>query len=336
MGWSLQDLNPSSVLKPSLEPVILLEAADGQKLSRRGPLRGVPVARRDIPRHLADAVVAIEDRRFYDHQGIDPQGILRAFARNMRAGAIRQGGSTITQQLARTLIREDERTFRRKIREAVLAVFMERKLSKDDILTRYLNNIYFGAGLTGVSAAARVYFDKAVRDLSLQEAALLAGLIQAPSHLNPLRNLDEARSRAALVFDAMVASGKLDPSEAEAAKRKPAELNPGKLPSSSGSWFADWSYEEAAKIAGSFEGATTGTVRVRTTLSPELQAWAERTVSAAMAGRAGVNDATQVALVAMRLRPEPVQSCGQGHAAAGIDLQAVRLLRSAAQRPSTL
>ncbi len=300
MGWSLQDLNPSSVLKPSLEPVILLEAADGQKLSRRGPLRGVPVARRDIPGHLADAVVAIEDRRFYDHQGIDPQGILRAFARNMRAGAIRQGGSTITQQLARTLIREDERTFRRKIREAVLAVFMERKLSKDDILTRYLNNIYFGAGLTGVSAAARVYFDKAVRDLSLQEAALLAGLIQAPSHLNPLRNLDQARSRAALVLDAMVGSGKLDPSEAEAAKRKPAELNPGKLPSTSGSWFADWSYEEAAKIAGSFEGATTGAVRVRTTLSPELQAWAERTVSAAMTGRAGVNDATQVALVAMR------------------------------------
>src|SRR5688572_24824633 len=180
MVWALHDVSLSSALKPSFEPVLILETADGQELIRKGPLQGLPVARKEVPQHLADAVIAIEDRRFYSHRGVDLRAIVRALARNFNAGEIREGGSTITQQLARTLIREDERTVRRKLREAVLAVLMERSLSKDEILTRYLNNIYLGAGVTGISAAARTYFDKPVEELSLQESALIAGLIQAP------------------------------------------------------------------------------------------------------------------------------------------------------------
>jgi penicillin-binding protein 1A len=300
IAWALHDVSISSVLVSSSEPIIVLEAADGQELSRRGPLRGVPISREEVPAHLVDAVLAIEDRRFYNHQGIDPRGILRAFSRNLRAGEIREGGSTITQQLARNLIGEDERTIKRKIRETFLALLMESYLSKDEILTRYLNNIYLGAGVTGVSAAARVYFDKPVHELSLEESALLAGLIQAPSQLNPLRNLDAARKRAAVVLDAMVASGKLDEGAARAAQNRPAKLSIGQLPSTSGSWFADWAYEEALRVSGSLDAARYGAIRARTTLLPKLQAWAEKVVSAALQERGNASGVQQAALVAMQ------------------------------------
>jgi penicillin-binding protein 1A len=297
---ALHDISASSVLKTSPEPIIVLEAADGQELARKGPIRGEPVARSDLPRQLVDAVLAIEDRRFYDHSGIDPRGIARAFIRNLRAGGVKEGGSTITQQLVRVMNGEDERTVKRKVREAMLALWIERKLSKDEILTRYLNNVYLGAGITGVSAAARVYFDKPVKQLSLEESALLAGIIRAPSVLNPLRNLAEARKRAETVLDAMVADGRLDQARAEKAKRRPAKLKPGRLASMPATWFADWVHQEALKIVASAPEGKTGTIRVQTTLVPKLQALAERVTSTALARQGKQKDVRQVALVALR------------------------------------
>jgi penicillin-binding protein 1A len=299
IGLALHDISASSVLKASREPVIILEAADGQELGRKGPIRAAPVARPEFPQFLVNAVIATEDRRFYDHSGIDPRGIARALIRNLHAGGVKEGGSTITQQLVRVMNGEDERTIRRKFREAVLALWIERKLSKDEILTRYLNNVYLGSGITGVSAAARAYFDKPVNQLSLQECALLAGIIKAPSVLNPLRNLGEARKRAEIVLDAMVADGRLDPARAEEAKRRPANLNPGRLATLPPSWFADWIHEEALKIAASGQ-STADTIRARTTLVPELQKLAERVTSAAIARQGMPKGVGQVALVALR------------------------------------
>jgi len=182
------------------------------------------VPRSAFPRHLVDAVLAVEDRRFYVHFGLDLRGIARAVVSNFRAGEIVQGGSTITQQLIKIAYLQHDRTFKRKIQEAVIAIWLEQKLGKEVILTRYLNSIYLGAGATGMPAAARVYFHKDVKDIDLAESALLAGLIRAPSMLNPLENPEGARKRAELVLDLMVIDGRLDAAEAEQAKRRYAQL----------------------------------------------------------------------------------------------------------------
>ena len=298
LAWCLHDLPLASALRPATAPIILLADSDGNELPRPGPIRGLPAKRSEIPRSLVDAVIAIEDRRFYNHRGVDLKGVLRAFARNMQAREVKEGGSTITQQLARTLIGEDDRTVRRKLREAMLALYMESQLSKDEILTRYLNNIYLGAGASGIAAAAEVYFDKAVRDLTTAESAMIAGLIKAPSVLNPLRNPVAAGRRAAVVLDAMVASGTLSEAEARAAKKNPARVIPGQSPDSSGSWFADWAYEEVRKIAEA-RGGNDHVIQVRTTLSPSLQSLAQEVVGSALKAEPE-KGASQAALVAMR------------------------------------
>ena len=250
----------------------------------------------EFPDALVDAVISIEDRRFYSHWGLDFRGIMRALARNVSAGEVVEGGSTINQQLVKILHLERDRTLKRKIREAAIAVWLDMRLGKDEILTRYLNNIYLGAGATGVPAAARIYFDKNPADLTLAESALLAGLIKAPSQLNPLKDLDAARSRAAVVLDAMVAAGRLEADAANAAKENPATLAPSRIDAHTGTWFADWVAKEAAEITGSFRG----TMRVRTTLIPELQAAAEAAVSTALADAGEAHGASQAALVALR------------------------------------
>ena len=306
LSWALHDISVASILIPRPVPVVLLEAANGTELVPRGPVRGAPVKRRDLPQHLVDAVLAIEDQRFFSHAGIDPQGVLRALVRNLNAGKIVEGGSTITQQLVKLLSGDNQRTLKRKLREAVLAILLERELSKDEILTRYLDNVYFGAGVTGIEAAARIYFNKSVKELSLAESALVAGLIRAPSELNPLRNLVEAHNRAAVVLNALVASGKIDERSAEAARNHPAKLTPSSVPASAGSWFADWAYEEAMKVARSSSAA----VRVRTTLSPSLQAVAERVVKAALERHGKKGRVSQAALVAMRPNGEVLAMVG--------------------------
>jgi 1A family penicillin-binding protein len=295
LAWALRDIPWEEIAQGSLKPVVVLETADGEQLLSQGPYQGAYATRAEFPRHLVDAVISAEDRRFYDHFGIDPRGIARALFSNMRAGEIVEGGSTITQQLVKIIYLERDRTLRRKIQEAVIALWLERRLGKDEILTRYLNNVYLGAGATGMPAAARVYFDKEPRELDPGESAMLAGLIRAPSQLNPLQNPDGARQRTETVLDAMVADGRLDAAKAAEAKTQSAQLNPTRPATRSGSWLADWVIEEAREIAGPFRG----TIKVRTSLMPRLQSIAEKAVSEALEREGAAGGASQAALVAM-------------------------------------
>ena len=294
--WALHDV-PLLAAPPDLQAFpIVFEAADGKAFARKGPVRAPDARREDYPAALVSAVTSIEDRRFFHHWGIDPFAIVRAARSNLSAGEIVQGGSTITQQLVKVLLHDDERTFTRKLREAVVALWLERQLSKDEILTRYLNSVYLGGGAVGMPTAARMLFGKKVADLALPEAAMLAGLIKAPSQLAPAKNPDGARARAAVVLDAMIDAGAIDKAAAEGAKLHPATLKPDAAPSATGSWFGDWVFQQATDITGSFTGPT----RVRTTLDPRLQAVAEAAVRAGLAGPGKPAGVSQAALVAMR------------------------------------
>jgi len=295
MLWAIYDMpleRPTDVAKPAL----LLEAADGEALGRVGSLKFADTARKDFPDRLLQAVLSIEDRRFYSHFGIDPVGIVRALRRNAEAGEIVEGGSTITQQLVKMRIVGNERTFARKLREALTAIWLELRLGKEEILTRYLNNVYLGAGAHGMSAAARLYFDKRLDQLNVAESAMLAGLIKAPSQYNPLRDPEGARDRAAIVLDAMVVNGAIDSQTAADAKAQPATLHPTTEASQAGSWFAGWVGREAAAVTGSF----TRSVRVRTTLDTRLQRLAEDVINGSLTREGARAGASQAALVALR------------------------------------
>ncbi|UWU27597.1 PBP1A family penicillin-binding protein [Rhizobium sp. WSM1274] len=293
--WALKDVPWSEIRDGTLKPVVVLETADGAPLVRQGPYQG-PYARYDqFPPHLIDAVLSIEDRRFMNHFGIDPRGIGRALLRNLEAGSVVEGGSTITQQLIKLQYLDSDRTIKRKVQEVVIAVWLEWKLGKREILTRYLNSVYLGAGATGMPAAARIYFNKDVGDLNLPESAMLAGLLRAPSQWNPIDNLEGARQRTMVVLDAMTANGKITALQAAQAKTSFARLQPTTPTPRSGSWFADWISPQASEIAGSSPGSTT----VRTTLVPQLQLIAERVVKSALDSQGKTVGASQAALVAM-------------------------------------
>ncbi|WP_245362147.1 PBP1A family penicillin-binding protein [Rhizobium sp. NXC14] len=293
--WALKDVPWSEIRDGTLKPVVVLETADGAPLVRQGPYQG-PYARYDqFPPHLIDAVLSIEDRRFMDHFGVDPRGIGRAFLRNLEAGSVVEGGSTITQQLIKLQYLDSDRTIKRKIQELVIAVWLEWKLGKHEILTRYLNSVYLGAGATGMPAAARIYFNKDIGALNLPESAMLAGLLRAPSQWNPIDNFEGARQRTLVVLDAMTANGKVTAPQATEAKTSFAKLHPTTPTPRSGSWFADWISPQASEIAGSSPGSTT----VRTTLVPQLQQIAERIVQRSLDGEGKSVGASQAALVAM-------------------------------------
>lgn len=278
------------------EPAVIVEAADGTLIGLRGELRGPPARREDLPDHLVQAVVAIEDRRFFDHGGIDLRGITRAAWRNFRANDVVEGGSTITQQLAKIEFLSSERTMKRKAEEALIALRLEARLSKDEILTRYLNNVYFGSGAVGIGAAALAYFDKPVSELTLAESAMLAGIIRAPSKANALHNLEDAQARANVVLTAMVESGILTQEEGLVAQASPATPNTSAPSRDGGSWFADWILSEASAMVG----PGLGSVRAKTTLRPEWQALAERVIAEKLAD-APDGGTNEVALVAMTL-----------------------------------
>ena len=293
--WALQE-RPGAPAQ-SDRPSLVLETADGRALGRTGPLIGA-AARSDFLDVLVNAVLSIEDRRFYRHVGVDPQGILRAARANLGAGKIVEGGSTITQQLVKLRGAGREQTMERKLREAFAALWLDFRMDKDAILTEYLNRIYLGAGAFGVSAAARIYFGKRLAELSVAEAAMLAGLIKAPSEYNPIRNLEAARQRAAQVLDAMVETGAIDTKTAAEAKTAPAEVKAVPELAPATSWFADWiAKHEFPKVASA--DTHTMTMKVRTTIVPQLQQAAEQVVSEALKGQRR-GGPSQAALVAMR------------------------------------
>ena len=294
MLWALNDRSAERPATEVTRPAILLEAADGTPLGRVGPLRAPPAARGDFPDHLVQAVLSIEDRRFYQHFGVDPIGIARAMRSNAAAGEIVEGGSTITQQLMKVQVGSDQ-TYSRKLREAMRAIWLELSTEKDEILTRYLNTVYMGGGAHGLPAAARLYFGKSTADLTLAEAAMLAGMIKAPSKFNPLRDPQAAQGRAELVIDAMLANGVIDPQTAADAKARPATVRPTRDVLHAGSWFADWAALETIAVTG----PSTHRVRVQTTLSPKLQQLAERVIADELA-KPSSRSVSQAALVALR------------------------------------
>ena len=219
-------------------PRLTVIAADGSKVAERGSQGSVSIRLAKLPAVLPQAVIATEDRRFYEHFGLDVFGFARALLANVRAGRVVQGGSTITQQLAKNLYLSPEQTLLRKIRELYLAIWLETRLSKDEILELYLNRVYFGAGAYGVEAASQRYFGKSASLVGLSEAAMLAGLLKAPSYYAPTNDLTRARDRGAQVLQNMVAAGFLSAARAETARRNPARLTarPGASPACASSW----------------------------------------------------------------------------------------------------
>ncbi|MEM1201531.1 MAG: transglycosylase domain-containing protein, partial [Pseudomonadota bacterium] len=196
---------------------IVLLADNGEVLAESGMFLGDDVRLRDLPSYVPQAVLAIEDRRFRQHFGVDLVALARAMYRNFKAGRVVQGGSTLTQQLAKNLFLKPERTIHRKVQEAILALWLEHKFSKDEILQLYLNRVYFGGGAYGVEAAAKTYFDKSARQLSLAEAAAMAALLKAPSRLNPKSNPKASRQRSILVLSSMIKEGYITEAEAKRA-----------------------------------------------------------------------------------------------------------------------
>jgi penicillin-binding protein 1A len=294
MLWALHDFPAEKPVGGNNESSLILEAANGETLGRVGPLKLVDAARTEFPDDLVNAVVSIEDRHFFGHPGFDLQGILRALQRNIGAGTIVEGGSTITQQLVKMRFLGHERTFLHKLREALAAVWLDMQLGKDEILTRYLNSVYLGNGAYGMSAAARLYFGKGLSELTLPEAAMLAGLIRAPSRDNPLQNLEAAQARAAVVIEAMRDNGAIDARTAEDAAARPALLHLSEQALPATTWFADWVAKDASKVIGK------GNMRLRTTLMPALQKLAEQAVTDVLAKDGVERRASQAALVAMR------------------------------------
>ena len=274
-------------------PTVTILAEDGSVIASLGDLFGQPVTLKEMSPYLPKAVIATEDRRFYSHFGIDPIGLLRAAVTDLRAGHVVQGGSTITQQLAKILFLTPERSFARKIRETLLALWLERQFSKDEILDIYLNRVYLGAGTYGVDAAAHRYFGKSAARLTLFESAVIAGLLKAPTRFNPARYRAAADARAAQVLDNMVEAGFISRAEAAAADKEGIAVAVNGPPGSR--YFADWIADQLRDFAGTADRDLT----VRTTLDPRMQAAAEAAIGDVLA-RYGAKDAlTEGALVAM-------------------------------------
>jgi penicillin-binding protein 1A len=289
--WSLP---LSRALEPLNNSAIVLTAEDGSPIARRGSYKEAPIDVAKLPAYVPGAFVAIEDRRFYSHMGVDPKAIARALGKNAKAGGVSEGGSTITQQLAKNAFLSSDRNLRRKAQEAMIAVYLEARLTKTEILSRYLSSVYFGDGAFGLRAAARHYFGKQPEQLSIGEAAMLAGLVKAPSRLAPTNNIDGARERMRTVLGAMVETKTITQAQADAVGEVSAVENPDKLPT--GSYFADWALPQARAAIGARYGETI----VKTTLDPAMQAKAEKILNDFIARDGKVLNITQGALVAMR------------------------------------
>jgi len=291
-GTELPDVDQA--FNATRRPTVTLLAADGSELATIGDVYGAPMSLRDLPPALVNAVLATEDRRFYDHVGLDVVGLMRAVVANLRAGRIVQGGSTITQQVAKNLFLTPERTVRRKVQELLLALWLEHRFSKDQILAIYLNRVYLGNGTYGVDAAARKYFGRPAQALATYEAAMLAGLLKAPSRYNPLSDPMRAHARTRQVLKNMVAADYLTPVQADAARPARRVKAPAPAPGG-GRHFADWVVEQVADYVNPGDRDLV----VVTTLDRRLQRLAEARVEAALARRGARAEIDEAALVAM-------------------------------------
>ncbi|MFK5979514.1 MAG: PBP1A family penicillin-binding protein [Rhizobiaceae bacterium] len=284
----------SSWSVPERPPNAKIVSVDGALIANRGVTGGEAMMLGEMSPYIPMAVIAIEDRRFQSHFGFDPIGFTRAMVTNLVAGRLTQGGSTLTQQLAKNLFLKPERTFARKVQELILAIWLEAKYSKDEILELYLNRVYFGSGAYGVDAAARRYFQKSARDVSLAEAALIAGLLKAPSKLSPARDPKLANARAQLVLAAMRREGFVTKNEtSKALSMKPKKAK--RYWSGSQHYVADLVMKELPGLIGDFQQ----NVIVDTTIDLKLQTLAGKVISKTLIDKGKKLRVSQGALVAM-------------------------------------
>ncbi len=291
-AWDMPRIDEVEALRR--HPSVTIIAGDGTTFARMGQLGGEAVALEDLPAYVPQAILAVEDQRFYWHPGIDPLGLARAAWVNFQAGRVVQGGSTLTQQLAKNLFLTTDRTIRRKVQEALLAVWLDWTYEKNDILAAYLNRVYLGGGAYGVNAAALRYFDKPASRLSVREAAVIAGLLKAPSRYAPTNDPDLARDRSDVVLGLMLDEGYLTTAQYQQARAEPV-LAPKQGVGRNSGWVADWVAEQAWQLAG----VQDRDIVARTTLDPTLQAVAEKHVTALLSAKAQQAKVGQAALVAM-------------------------------------
>jgi len=279
---------------PKRPPAIQIVDVGNRVLATRGDTGGEVIPLKELPSYVPKAFIAIEDRRFYDHYGVDPYGIVRAGLANVLHRGISQGGSTITQQLAKNLFLTQERTVHRKLQEVLLALWLERKFSKTQILELYLNRVYFGAGAYGIEQAAQRYFGKSARHITLAEAALLAGLVRSPSRLAPTRNFNGAERRAQMVLKAMTEQHMITAANERAALALPPRIV-AQAGSGSINYVADWVMDALNDTLGHVDED----IVVHTSIDGALQAGAEQTLVAELAAKGAKAGVSQGALVAM-------------------------------------
>ena len=279
---------------PTREPGILLLADDGATLAERGAFFGDEVRIDELPDYVPNAIIAIEDRRFRMHFGVDPLGLARAIYSNIRAGRVVEGGSTLTQQLAKNLFLEQDRTISRKLQELVLALWLEFKFTKDEILQLYLNRVYFGGGAIGIEKAARHFFGHSASELTLSEAASLAAVLKAPTRLNPEANPKANAARAAEVIKDMLQAGFISELDAKTAVISPAQV---KKPEgiSATQYIVDWILEQLPEFIGKYDQS----LIVETTIDLKLQKTAEAAVRQQLSNQGSKQNAAQAAVILM-------------------------------------
>ena len=294
-GYVWFSLNQKGLLQiPELQPGIMLLAEDGTVLSEQGAFFGDQVRVSELPDYVPNALIAIEDHRFRSHFGVDPLSLMRAAYENFTAGRVVQGGSTITQQLAKNLFLKPERTYSRKAQELVLALWLETKFSKDDILQLYLNRVYYGSGATGIEKAAQVFYHKSAADLNLTEAATLAGVLKAPSNYNPIAHPDAAAARTNLVLNAMVDADFISQGEADQAVNAPTTVVASDyVPATQ--YVVDWINEQLPLLVKDYGQS----IIVETTIDPNLQLIAERSLRKHLTEEGKKLNVSQGAMVVM-------------------------------------
>ena len=286
--------NATSWTIPERPPNVKILAVSGDIIANRGATGGEALSLENMSPYIPQAVIAIEDRRFYSHFGVDPLGLARAMVTNVTTGRMVQGGSTITQQLAKNLFLSPERTLERKVQEVLLSVWLEQKYTKDQILAMYLNRVFFGSNAYGVEAASRRYFNKSARDVNLGEAALLAGLLKAPSRLSPARDPQAAEARAQVVLGTMREEGFITDSEIKTAMSQ-APTRSKSFWSGSEHYVADMVMDQLPAMVGEIKED----LIVDTTLDLDLEKKAEAAISASLVEDGPKLNASQAALVAI-------------------------------------
>jgi penicillin-binding protein 1A len=307
IGYFAAQMPPLQSLEvPKRPPNIQILYNDGSRMADRGEMGAPSIPLKDLPKHIPEALLAIEDKRFYSHFGFDLYALGRAFHANItRKTGPMQGGSTLTQQLAKNLFLTHERTFSRKVQEAILTVWLEIKFTKAQILEMYLNRVYYGAGAYGIEAASRRLYGKPATNISVKEAAIIAGLVQAPSRLNPTKHPEAADKRARLVLNAMLDQGKITKPQYDVALADPARVNRA-VGNAASNYVADWIIDLLDDYIGKF----TDDIVVQTTLNPALQAAAERIVRDELDKQGAKLNVSQAAVVVLGMGGEVLALIG--------------------------